>query len=121
MSTTITHSGGTITPDIIDGYRSTRRGGTIVHPIAGVASPDVTLRVAGLRTGQMRLVFASESDAADAEAALATAEVFILTSTDRDTIPMSFVVPEGGVIERELDDVTRDVWIVTFDFQEVEA
>lgn len=119
MSTTITHSGGTITPDLVDGYRSSRQGGTIVHPISNSASADVTLRVAGLRSGTMRLLFASESASEEAEAALAAGEVYTLASSDRTTIPMTFVVPEDGVIVRELDDTTRDVWFVEFTFQEV--
>ena len=119
MSDVIAYSTGTIVPNIIDGYSSTRPGGTVVHPIAGSSSPDVTLRPAGTRTGTLRLVFEDEAESAAAEAALCAPEIFTLTSTDRPTLPMSFVIPESGRIERELDDGTRDAWVLRIDFQEV--
>ena len=38
--------------------------------------------------------------------------------TERSTVTMQYVV--DGSVTRELDDATRDVWIVSVDFQEVD-
>lgn len=119
MSTTITYSSGTITPAVVDGYSSARSGGTLLHWVSNVASPDVTLRPADLRSGSLRLVFPDDASSAAAEMALSAPEVFTLASTDLGSIPMAFVVPETGQILRELDDATRRVWVLTVDFQEV--
>jgi hypothetical protein len=119
MTSTITHSQGTIVPALIDGYESTREGRSVMHEILGTSRVDVTLRPAAPRTGTLRLLILTEADAAAAEIVIARAEVFTLTSTERATVDMQFFVPPGGRISRELDEDTRDHWIVAFDFHEV--
>lgn len=121
MSATITHAGGTITPQLIDGYESTSEGRSVAHEILGTSRIDVTLRPATPRTGTLRLLILTEADAAAAEIALARAEVFTLTSIDRATVHMQFIIPRGGKITRELDNDTRDHWIIAADFHEVPA
>jgi hypothetical protein len=121
MTSTITHSQGTIVPALIDGYESTREGRSITHEILGTSNVDVTLRPAAPRTGTLRLLILTEAGAAAAELALARAEVFTLTDPERPTVQMQFVVPRGGKIARELDTDTRDHWIVAVDFHEVTA
>lgn len=116
--TTIIHDAGVVTPTIVDGYSATRAARTIVHHIIGRPDPDISFRPASLRTGQLTCVFALQ------DAALAAATVFAkpqpLTLADPDVaIGMTFIVPEGGAIEVELDDETRDVWLVHVDFEEV--
>lgn len=111
MSTTILHAGGVITPRLVDGWTGTRDAGSIVHDILGRAVPDVTLRPAGTRSGTLRLIFIDETAAADAEAVLSSAAVFTLASDERATIGGDFVVQDR--VERELDDGTRNVWIVS--------
>lgn len=114
-----------IAPTLILGYESSRPGGAIVHPIIGRPDPDVTLRPAGRRTGTLELLFAgeelaaNEAAAAAAEAAHATPAVFTLTSTDRPSLAMSYVVPATGRIARQLDAATRNAWTVRIDFHEV--
>jgi len=116
--TTITHSTGTITPTIVDGFTSTRESGTLVHPILGSENPDVTLRPAALRAGILTLVFASASAATAAEMVMASAQVLTLTDPDVSQIGMSFVVTGGG-IELDLDRESRSAWLLRVPFQEV--
>lgn len=118
MPESITHLGGSINPQLIDGYSGTREARTIVHTILGKASPDVTLRGAGLRTGELILVFATEGAARSAEQVLAVPQVLTLEAPDTPTLAMSFVVAEGS-IRTELDPATRKVWTVTVPFVEV--
>ncbi|MEV4738539.1 MULTISPECIES: hypothetical protein [unclassified Microbacterium] len=115
--TTITHATGVITPTIVDGYTAARSPRTIMHPILGRDADDVTLRPASLRRGSLTLVFALEVDARAAVTALTTPQVLTLADPDV-SIGMSFVVAEDDVT-LELDDETRDAWIVTTPFREV--
>lgn len=118
MSTTITHSGGSIVPAVVDGFEASRQMRTIVHTILGRPDPDITYRPAGLRKGTMTLVFATGAAAAAAEAALVVPQVFTLNDPDVPQVAMSFVVADGEV-SRSLDSVTRVAWLVTVPFQEV--
>lgn len=119
MVDTITSGASTITPTIILDYSSDREAQSIVHPILGSSNPDITLRPASLRTGRLALGFqgsSSETDSKTAVDLLSTAATFNLVSPDRSTIPMLFVVQ--GRVSRDLEDVSRDAWLVTFDYQE---
>lgn len=107
-----------ITPTIVNGYRSEREARSIVHPILGRTTPDVTLRPASLRTGNLELLFRDEADAVAASAHLAAGRLWQLESDERD-VNMTFVTPEGERIGLELDDETRDGWRLTVPFQEV--
>lgn len=120
MTDTITAGAVTIEPTVIEGFRSSRESRNKLHPILGSAETDVTLRPASRRSGDLTLVFGSadaEADSAEAEAALATGEVYELVPDAVMSIAMSFVVT--GSIERELDPQTRTVWLVRFGFMEV--
>ncbi|UOE43747.1 hypothetical protein [Agromyces larvae] len=114
----LTNGTDTITPDLIDGYESTSEARNVVHPILGSEDVDVVLRPATLPTGTMVLVMGNEASAAAAEDALRGAHVWSLV-TDRGTVDMSFIVAER--ITRTLDRDTRDVWLVSFGWQEVDA
>lgn len=142
MTTIITSGADTIYPTIVDGYESSRSARNIVHPILGRATPDVSLRPAQLRTGTLTLVFGDTTETSELvvidgivqplttpaqnaeEASLiavdlhATGGVFSLSDTDRPSILMSYVVRPGD-IRRDLDEQTREVWIVSIPFQEV--
>lgn len=115
--TTITHSSGVVTPTIADGYSSVRTPGTIMHPILGRESDDVTLRPAALRKGTLTLVFAVEADAHAAVLVLTTPQMLQLDDPDV-SISMSFVIADGDITV-SLDDVTQTVWIVEAPFREV--
>lgn len=118
MATLFSRDSDTYTPTLVTGYRSSREPGTLVHPIPGSEDKEFTERPAGLRSGTLTVLFASESDAATFEAALATGEEMDLTSDERTSIVMTFR-PVGAPIDRELEDQTRDLWLVTFGYQEV--
>jgi hypothetical protein len=125
MADIITAGEATIEPTLILGYTAQRTSGNLVHEILGKAGPDVTLRPARLRSGTLTLGFESATSEADSKTAadlLATYDgVFSLISAERASVDMSWVVAEGGRISRDLDDLTRDAWVITVDFQEVEA
>lgn len=118
MTTTITYSGGTLTPELVDGYQGAREARNVEHVILGRAGSDFTLRPAALRSGTLRLLFPLEADAAEALDALSAAETFALTTDERTTLDMEFVTVDAGA-SMELDNVTRRVWIVSVPFQEV--
>lgn len=120
MPTTITSGGSTITPTQVLGYKADRESKTNIHPILGSSNPDATLRPALLRTGRLELGFqgaTSESASKTAADLLSTAVTFNLVSSDRTSIPMTFVVK--GSVSRELEGESRDAWMLSFDFQEV--
>lgn len=118
MTTTITYSGGTLTPELVDGYQAARSSRNVEHVVLGRAGSDFTLRPAALRSGTLTLLFPLEADAAEALTALSAPEAFTLASDDRTTLDMEFVVVGSGA-DMALDDATRDVWIVSLPFQEV--
>lgn len=112
------YSGATETtsPTLVDGYSSGRQSGNVVIPILG-GGVAVVLRPALPRTGTLRLFYPAEADAADAAAMHALPGYFTLTSDERATIGMDYVV--SGSVAVELDDQTRDAWVVSVDFQEL--
>src|SRR5688500_7572097 len=119
MSTVITYTGGSITPDMVLGYQSQRQAGNIIHPILGRENPDITFRPAMLRTGRLELGFygaTSEADSLAAEAAHGLGAVFTLASTDVGSIEMSYVV--AGSVTRTIE-VPGTAWTVHVDYQEV--
>jgi hypothetical protein len=142
MSYLITQGSTVIQPQVIDGYSSTSQSASKVHTIMGRTAPAITLRPGGLRRGTLRMVFggttsgggyaiidgilteiegftgASEDLSLAAETAHRDGGVFTLTVTERSTVSMQYIV--DGSVTRELDDATRDVWIVSVDFQEVD-
>jgi len=120
VATTISDGTDTLTATIMDGYSAIRAGRNVVRRVLNSNVPAISLRPAALRRGRHRLVFESESVAEDAAAMLASAAELTLADTDRPNVGMTFVVPEGGDIRVELDDETRDAWIVEFDFQETD-
>lgn len=112
-----------ITPNAVVAFSSVRQGKTRVHEVINRANPDATLRVAGSRAGRIKLAFTSasaEADSAAAEQALAGGALFTyVTDPSRPSLSMTFVVPDGGQINRVLSDVTRAAWTVEFDYREV--
>lgn len=116
--TTITHSTGTITPEVVNGFTASREPGNIVHTVLGSSTPDVSLRPSALRAGTLELVFATAAAATAAEAVMALPQVLTITDPDVAEVGMDFVVA-GGATEITLDDQTRSVWVLRVPFQEV--
>lgn len=102
MGTTITAGAAVISPAAVEGYETSRAGGSIVHEIIGRSVPDVTLHPAGTRRGTLGLFFESEAPARVALDALAGATTAQLVATAAD-IGMTFVVPEGQDLTLTLD------------------
>ncbi|MDU0367677.1 hypothetical protein RWH45_10650 [Microbacterium sp. KSW4-17] len=120
MPTVITVGASTIAPQQVMNITSQQESGTIVHPILGRAFPDITLRPAGVRTGTITMGFAgptAETDAATARALLASGVVFTIAPEERTSLSMACIV--SGRISLDLEDVTRDAWVLTVDYQEV--
>lgn len=147
MVTSITHGSDNIYPQVVDGWSSTRTRPNRISPIVGSENVSVTVRPAGLRRGTLRMIFGDsvstggsgyaiidgilvsldDVPVTPAEDASRTAEllhatgtgIFHLSDPDRPTLDLYYVVDQDGAITRELDDETRDVWIVTVAFHEV--
>jgi hypothetical protein len=111
-------AGARITPLLVLGYETTRQSQSIFHDIIG-GGQDVTLRPASLRSGTLRLLFATEDDAVAAETAHAAGKVLRLADADRPSVTMSYVL--DGALTRRLDDGTRKLWTLDVAYQEVAA
>lgn len=116
--TSISDGTTTLTPTLIDGYRSVRRAGNIVHPIIANAWPAVTLRPAKPRTGTLSMLVMSLSDALAMDALHSTESTLTLVDGDLPGLNMTYVA--SGDITVELDDRTRLRWWVRVDFQEIQ-
>lgn len=114
----ITHSTGTITPRVVLGWEASRRARSLVHEVLGRPDPDITLRPAGVRSGTLRLLFATGAEAAAAASVFATAQTLTITDPDVAQVSMSFVVAEGDIVV-QLDPETRRLWMLSAPFQEV--
>tara|TARA_R100000365_G_C2744982_1_gene73722 strand:- start:1463 stop:1825 length:363 start_codon:yes stop_codon:yes gene_type:complete len=120
VTTTISASGGggSTSPTLVLGYQAARRGRNIIHDLIGDGIA-VTLIGSRLRSGTLALLYPAKADAFAAEALLASKATFTLTDTDVAEVGMSFVT--DGDVTVELDDATRDAWVVSVDFQQVES
>lgn len=115
---TITNGTDIITPVLVNGFTSSREARTVVHDILDRPAPDTSLRESGSRTGTLELLFTGEASAFAAETLHAGISVWSISDPDRPSIAMTYVVA-GGSVERELDDETRDLWLVRVPFREV--
>jgi hypothetical protein len=119
MATTISNADDTLTPLLVEGWQSSRETGTVLHVVLGSNSPAVTVRPARLRTGTLRTLWDDFTVACIVEQALAAGAVWTLADDDRPEIGMTFVV--SGAVELELDDETRRIAWVSFEYTEVET
>lgn len=117
MATTITHSTGTITPDLIDRFEAAREAHTVVHDILNRSNPDVTLRAPSLRRGSLACRFVQEADAISAFDVLSVPQVLAMTNADVPAVDMSFVVALGDLTISLSGDT--QAWWVTVPFVEV--
>ena len=118
MTTTVTSGTTTLTPILVDGYRSIREAGNVLHSIIGTEWHAVTLRPARPRAGTLGLLCASLADALAMESLHAAAATLSLADTDHSGLAMAYVA--SGKIEVELADETRAHWWVRVDFQEIQ-
>lgn len=117
MANTITDGTTVITPELILGWNASQATRNIIHPIIGKASPDVTLKAAGLRTGNLELLFMNATEAETARTMLSQALPFLIESDEAFLDNFRFVVASS--ISSALEDTTRNMWTISVDFQEV--
>jgi hypothetical protein len=106
------------TPLLVDGWQESVDTRTVVNTIVG-GGTDITPYPAGLRTGQYVAVFQDEEDAAALVRMHQQPARFTVQDTARPSIGMLYV--PVGTITRTLDDDTRDYWLVTIPYQEVDG
>ncbi|ROS57198.1 hypothetical protein [Frigoribacterium sp. PhB118] len=104
-------------PLYVLGYESQRASAHVFHDVIGRANPDVTLRPAGLRTGTLSYLFASEAEAAECERMHSGTAVLTLDDPELPTIAMPYVA--DGAISRQLDPQSRALWLVGVAYREV--
>jgi hypothetical protein len=112
------YTNGFTQPLLVDGWEESAETRTKVNAIIG-GGIDYVLYPASLRSGQFVAVYEDESDAAAAFRMHQQAAQFTIEDTDRPSIGMSYIV--NGTIARALDDESREYWLVTVPFQEVDA
>jgi hypothetical protein len=115
--TDISDGSTTITPAVVDGYKASRPGRNVTHIILNREDDDVSLMPAGLREGKLTAVFQSRSDAFTLVGMLAAVGSFTILDDTVTDVGMTFVLEGQATIE--LDDKTRNTWLVEFGFKEV--
>lgn len=119
MAVTVTDGTTDVLPRMVTGWRSRRRGGNVVHELVATENVDVTLRPAGLRRGTVEYLCDTLADALNLEALHAGEVVLSVAFSDAPALDMDYVV--DGDVAVEIDDATRDAWLVLVDFQQVPA
>lgn len=114
MPALITNGSKTLTPLALSAYTADQNGGSIRHDILGRATPDVTLRPLGMRTGSFDLDFISDTLANTARVTLTAASSWTLTHSERPSINMRFIVRRLG---RVLEGNGR--WSISVEWEEV--
>lgn len=104
-----------IDPDGISEYESVQDAGSIVHTVPGSAEPDISLRVAGLRTGSLRLSFSSSLPWERARVLFSGVETFLIIAPEVEAVEMAFVVV-GQIRARQ---VSTGQWTLDVGFQEI--
>ena len=117
MTTTLTDGAATVTPVQVLGFESARQTGNILHPVIGRADVDVTFKAAGLRTGTLKFLFLTLTDALAAESLHAGTGIITLEDTELPALNMRYV--PSGSITVALDEDTRQLWTVEVEYQEV--
>jgi hypothetical protein len=120
MSATIsaTNGAGTTSPlTILSPWETARRSRNIVHDLVG-GGIVVSLVAPRPRSGEMQLLYDTESAAFAAVALHAIETSFTLTESDPASVSMTYVV--DGQVSIALDEASLLVWIVTVGYQEIE-
>jgi hypothetical protein len=117
MTNTISNGTTSITPTQVLGWDTKQATRHILHDILNKSSHDVTMRLTALRSGTLKLLFTTASDAETARTFHAASNVFTLTSDEVTQVGMTYIV--AGNISVTLDSKTLSYWTVSVDFQEV--
>jgi hypothetical protein len=109
---------GESSPLLIDGWQESVDTRNVLNPVVG-GGVDYTLYPASLRSGQFVAVFDDEDAAAELLRMHQRPARFTLQDADRPSVAMLYIA--DGTVTRALDDESRDYWLVTIPFQEVDA
>lgn len=113
----ITNGVDTVEPILVDGYDARRETRTLLITVLGATSRAVSFRPAGLRTGTLRMLFETHTEASACLDLLCGGAALDLSVSDDSEYDMTFVAINAPSIE--LDDDTRGVWWAIADFEEV--
>jgi hypothetical protein len=114
---TANNGAGDTTPLLILGYEASRTSRNIVHDlIEGMA---VTLVSPRPRSGTLGLLYTDETEAFAALELHAERTSFTLESLERSVTNMTYVI--DGSVSIALDTATRDHWVVSIQYQEIDA
>lgn len=119
MTTTITRTSdsATTTPTLVLGYAATRASRNVVHDLIG-GDIAITLVPPRPRSGTLELFYPDETAAWAALTLHDETTTYTVASDDRVDIDMTYVANNVSIA---LDDSTRAVWVVSVDYQEVDA
>lgn len=106
-----------IVPDLVQVYSHARDVRTNLHPIAGRADVEATLKAAGLRNGTLLAIFGDEAAAREADARFAEVGLWQYVDGDVPAASMTFLVDRTLSLDLDMD--TQEVWLLTVGFQEV--
>lgn len=118
MSSLITRTSdsATTSPTLVLGYETTRSGRNVVHDLIN-GDIAVTIVKPRPRSGTLELFYPDETEAWAAFALHSLADTYTLADTDRPGIGMLYVVQNASLA---LDDATRNRWVVSVEYQEIE-
>lgn len=108
---------GSTSPVLILGYETNREGQNVIHDLIG-GGIAVSLIRPRLRSGNLELFYPSEASAWTALEMHGEETTFTLSDSVRPAIGMVYVL--SGAARLTLDPETRDLWVVTIPYQEVE-
>lgn len=117
MATTISSGASSFTPELVLGWNANQTSGNILHTIIGRTDPDVTLKAATLRSGTLEFLFLTSTAATAARAILEAGAAFSITADETWLTGFDFVL--SGNLSSVLEDVTRNLWTISADFQEI--
>lgn len=101
---------------VVFNYSAPRRVENILHPILNSAGYNVTYKPIRLRSGRLRLLFATAAHAATAVTFLSVAGTFTLTASVSQA-SMTFVLAPGDLDPQPNEGVAA--WVLEVPFQEV--
>lgn len=113
---TITISGETITPHLLEGATTRATANTQIHELIG-GGRAYTLRPATPRSGTLSLFFLDRAAAWECFTLHSSPAVAILDDDENPERSMSYIV--SGALEPMLDDASREHWHVSIEYAEV--
>lgn len=110
-------TGATTVPDAIVGFAPEVESGNEVHELIAEGAIAVTLVGDLPRTGSLSLRYSSDADAEAARLLLGRPCAFVLSSTSRPIVGMTFV--RAGRMSPAMHDVIDGLWTFEVGFQEL--